>query len=108
MYAFGGASTFPTIQADMANKKLFKWAAIFSCLALFFIYAPVMGVGYISLGDCVAKNVVESLSEGPAQKAAAGLIMVHLISTLPILINAPNQYFEELFKIPHSKRYVRK
>jgi hypothetical protein len=28
MFAFGGASTFPTIQADMANKASFKWAAV--------------------------------------------------------------------------------
>ena len=28
MFAFGGASTFPTIQADMANKAMFKWAAV--------------------------------------------------------------------------------
>jgi hypothetical protein len=28
MFAFGGASTFPTIQADMADKTQFKWAAM--------------------------------------------------------------------------------
>ena len=28
MFAFGGASTFPTIQADMADKRKFKWAAV--------------------------------------------------------------------------------
>ena len=30
MFAFGGASTFPTIQADMADKRMFKWAAVAS------------------------------------------------------------------------------
>ena len=28
MFAFGGASTFPTIQADMGDKHKFKWAAV--------------------------------------------------------------------------------
>ena len=46
MFAFGGASTFPTVQADMADKKRFKWAAVASCLALFLIYSSVMIVGY--------------------------------------------------------------
>jgi vesicular inhibitory amino acid transporter len=101
MFAFGGASTFPTIQADMGDKSQFKWAAMLSCLALLLIYAPVMAVGYVSLGDCIQKNVIASLSAGPAKKAAEGMIMVHLISTLPIVVNAPNQYLENVLKIPH-------
>ena len=46
MFAFGGASTFPTVQADMADKKKFKWAAVASCVALFAIYSSVMILGY--------------------------------------------------------------
>ena len=46
MFAFGGASTFPTVQADMADKKRFKWAAVTSCIALFAIYSSVMIVSY--------------------------------------------------------------
>ena len=46
MFAFGGASTFPTVQADMADKKKFKWAAVASCVALLAIYSSVMVVSY--------------------------------------------------------------
>ena len=31
MFAFAGASTFPTIQADMKHKDQFKWSAIIAC-----------------------------------------------------------------------------
>ena len=36
MFAFGGASTFPTIQADMADKTKFKWAAVMALGSKFF------------------------------------------------------------------------
>ena len=31
MFAFAGASTFPTIQADMKHKGQFKYSAIIAC-----------------------------------------------------------------------------
>ena len=46
MFAFGGASTFPTVQADMADKRRFKWAAVTSCIALLAIYSSVMILAY--------------------------------------------------------------
>ena len=46
MFAFGGASTFPTVQADMANKGKFKWAAVASCIGLLAIYSSVMIFSY--------------------------------------------------------------
>ena len=46
MFAFGGASTFPTVQADMADKRRFKWAAVASCIALLAIYSSVMILAY--------------------------------------------------------------
>ena len=51
------------------------------------------------LGDCVRPNVIASLSEGPAKSVAEGLMMAHLVSTLPIVLNAPNQYIEGLLGI---------
>jgi vesicular inhibitory amino acid transporter len=40
MFAFGGASTFPTIQADMKDKSEFKVAAVAAMAILFVIYFP--------------------------------------------------------------------
>ena len=41
MFAFAGASTFPTIQADMKHKHQFKYSAIIACTSkrLLLIYA---------------------------------------------------------------------
>ena len=36
MYAFAGASTFPTIQADMKEKQKFKWSAYMACIRKFY------------------------------------------------------------------------
>ena len=35
MFAFAGASTFPTIQADMKHKEQFKWSAIIACTSMY-------------------------------------------------------------------------
>ncbi len=34
MFAFAGASTFPTIQADMKHKDQFKVSAIIACTSM--------------------------------------------------------------------------
>ncbi len=69
MFAFGGASTFPTIQADMKDKSKFKIAAVGAMFMLFAIYTPTAAVGYFSLGDCVQNNIILSMSDGPVKTA---------------------------------------
>jgi hypothetical protein len=69
---------------------------------LFVIYAPVASVGYFTLGDCVDDNVIMSLSKGPAKIAAEVILLFHLVAALPIVINPPSQYFEEILGIPKS------
>ena len=69
MFAFAGASTFPTIQvsnfsvkecrfssvsslqADMADRSKFNIAALIAMAILFLIYFPMAVGGYYSLGD---------------------------------------------------------
>lgn len=41
MFAFAGASTFPTIQADMKHKDQFKISAIIACTSKLFFMTPV-------------------------------------------------------------------
>ena len=60
-----------------------------------------MGVlGYYALGDQAEANVVLNLSPGPIRIVIEIMLLLHLISAFPILINPPCLYFEQLFKIP--------
>ena len=70
---------------------------------LFLIYAPVASVGYFTLGDCVNDNVIMSLSNGPSKIAAELILLLHLVTALPIVVNPPCQYLEEIIGIPKSK-----
>ena len=48
-------------------------------------------------------DMLSTMSNGYMKKVAEGVMMVHLISAVPIVVNPPNQYFEELMKIPKCK-----
>ena len=68
-----------------------------------------MGVlGYYALGDQAEANVVLNLSPGPIRIVIEIMLLLHLISAFPILINPPCLYFEQLFKIPSgmSKLFI--
>ena len=45
-------------------------------------------------------NMLQSMSDGVMMKIAEGVMTVHLISVVPIVVNPPNQYFEEMLGIP--------
>ena len=130
MFSFAGASTFPTIQADMRDRSQFPTAAVFSMISkvsgvkpcyssssssvLCSIYLPVSVSGWWLLGDRVGGSVVDSLCDGPVSHSSLSstnsilqakvmiefLFLLHLVSALPIVINPPFQFFEEILKIP--------
>ena len=133
LFAFAGASTFPTIQADMKDRTQFPKAAVAAMFGeilppspstvLFLIYMPMSVVGWALLGDLVAGSVVESLCDGPVsfilivipykllfqiKVAVEILFLIHLITAFPILINPPCQLFENILNIPLSKCYFKK
>eukprot|EP00094_Tigriopus_californicus_P008633 TCALIF_08321-PA protein Name:"Similar to AVT1 Vacuolar amino acid transporter 1 (Saccharomyces cerevisiae (strain ATCC 204508 / S288c))" AED:0.26 eAED:0.26 QI:61/1/0.6/1/0.75/0.8/5/0/401 len=100
MFAFGGASTFPTIQADMRNKSHFKWAALIALMVLGVIYTPTSAVGFFLLGNCVQDNIVDNLSAGPIKIVVQSVLLVHLLTAFPIVMNPPNLFFENAIGIP--------
>jgi len=102
MFAFAGASTFPTIQADMKDRRRFPLAALIAMGILLLVYFPMAAVGYFQLGDTVENNVVESLCNGTIKIVVEVLLLLHLVSAFPIMLNPPNQFFEELLKIPKT------
>ncbi len=72
---------------------------------LFVLYTPVAAVGYFSLGSCVSDNVLLSLSDGPVKTAAEIVVLVHLVTAVPIIINPPNQFVEGALRIPKGMFY---
>lgn len=107
MFALAGASTFPTIQADMKNRNKFPIAAVLAISILFLMYFPVAAVGFFSLGGSVEHNIVDSLCPGPIEVTVRIFLLLHYITAIPILVNAPNQYFEELLGIPKNFNWKR-
>ena len=62
MFAFAGASTFPTIQADMADRSKFNISAIIAMGILFLIYFPMAAGCYYSLGSMVRPVLASFIS----------------------------------------------
>jgi len=108
MFAFAGASTFPTIQADMRDRKKFHISACIAMAILFLIYFPMAAAGYFSYGKDVADNVVLSLSQNGWKRITVEvMLLLHLISAFPIITNPPAQYFEQLLGIPADFNWKR-
>ena len=52
----------------MADKRKLKSAAVISCLALLVFYVPVMLGSYLTLGDCIGPDIIETLSDVTARQ----------------------------------------
>merc|ERR1711970_1071248 len=80
MFAFAGASTFPTIQADMKDRSKFNISAIMAMGVLLAIYFPMAAGCYFSLGDQVTDNIVLAMSVGWQRITVEIMLLLHLIS----------------------------
>ncbi|CAK1588101.1 unnamed protein product [Parnassius mnemosyne] len=102
MFAFGGASTFPTIQNDMADKSMFSKSVHYSFLAILALYLPIAIAGYGVYGESVGSNVAMSLSATPLTLVGNIFMAIHLVSAFIIIINPVCQEMEELYNIPRD------
>jgi len=107
MFAFAGASTFPTIQADMKDRSKFNVSAIMAMGVLLAIYFPMAAGCYFSLGDQVTDNIVLAMSDGWQRITVEIMLLLHLISAYPIITNPPAQFFEQLLGIPSDFNWKR-
>lgn len=102
LFAFGGASTFPTIQNDMVNKEKFRKSVLIAFSVILTLYLPVTIGGYIVYGELVTTNVILSLGHTSLVTLANVLMAIHLVLAFLIVINPVCQEIEEFFKIPHD------
>jgi len=107
MFAYAGASTFPTIQADMADRSKFNYSAMIAMGVLFALYFPMAAGCYFSLGDQVTPNIVLAMSEGWQRITVEIMLLLHLVTAFPIILNPPSQFCEKLFNIPSDFNWKR-
>ena len=55
---------------------------------------------YFGLGDQVTDNIVKAMSHGWQRVVVEIMLLLHLITTFPIITNPPAQAFEKLLQIP--------
>ena len=107
-FSFGGASVFPTFQADMRKPSQFKYAASIAFIFVLIMYIPVATLPYLAFGPSVNDDVLRTL-KGLGEngkifvKLAEALITFHLLFTLVITLNPITQQIEEYMKLPHSR-----
>ncbi|XP_039287493.1 amino acid transporter AVT1A-like isoform X1 [Nilaparvata lugens] len=102
LFAYGGASTFPTIQNDMTHREKFPKSVAIGFAVIFLLYLPVSFGGYFVYGDAVNSNILLSLQRGPFELVANILMAMHLLLAFFIVVNPVSQEIEEIFDIPHS------
>ncbi|XP_044732011.1 amino acid transporter AVT1I-like [Chrysoperla carnea] len=102
LFSFGGASTFPTIQNDMINKKDFQKSIVIAFSIILALYLPVTAGGYFVYGDDVHPNIILSLSDSGLVTLANLCMAFHLIFAFLIVINPVCQELEEIFQVPHE------
>jgi len=107
MFAFAGASTFPTIQADMVDRSKFNYSAVIAMGVLFAIYFPMAAGCYFSLGDKVTDNIVLAMSNGWERVVVEIMLLLHLVTAYPIITNPPAQFFEQMLNIPSEFNWKR-
>lgn len=102
LFAFGGASTFPTIQNDMAEKQQFSKSILIGFITIMVLYFPVAAGGYFVYGEAVDPNVILSLGHSSLVSMANVLMAIHLVLAFLIVINPVCQELEEIFQVPHD------
>nr|XP_022910331.1 amino acid transporter AVT1J-like [Onthophagus taurus] len=101
LFAFGGASTFPTIQNDMQDKKKFGYSIVIAFSVIIALYLPVALSAYYVYGEDLFPNVAMSISKSIPLTIGNICMAVHLVFAFLIVINPVCQELEEIFKVPH-------
>ncbi|PSN34891.1 hypothetical protein C0J52_16728 [Blattella germanica] len=107
LFAFGGASTFPTIQNDMVQKDKFSVSVIIGFSVILALYLPVATAGYFVYGEAVHPNIVLTLQNSIWVMLANILLAIHLVLAFLIVINPVCQELEEICHVPHEFNWKR-
>ncbi|XP_071531714.1 uncharacterized protein [Panulirus ornatus] len=97
LFAFGGASAFPTIQNDMRDRSQFGKSVVFGFAAILSLYLPVTAAGYAVQGIDVGDNILLTVDTSKGiVKAAIVMEVINLLGTYIISFNPIGQMFEDM------------
>lgn len=107
-FSFGGASAFPTFQADMKQPSKFKYSAVIAFFGVLLMYLSVSILPYLAFGSNVQEDILRTLkslkgSGHALVPVAESFITVHLLFTFIIILNPISQQMEVYLRIPHRK-----
>jgi len=115
-FAFGGASLFPSFQADMKEPAKFTRSAISAFLIVLLMYLPTCIFPFIVYGANNKDNALQTIKsqgyKGSVRNIAVVaevLITFHLLFSFLIVLNPVSQQFEEFLKWPNRfgwRRFV--
>ncbi|XP_035213528.1 amino acid transporter AVT1D-like isoform X2 [Stegodyphus dumicola] len=100
LFAFGGASTFPTFQNDMRDRSQFPKAVTIGFSVLLLLYLPVAVLGYSVYGKDLNPDIIQTLPDSSLRSAVEILLALHLFFAFLLVINTPAQEMEEFLKVP--------
>lgn len=107
LFAFGGASCFPTIQVDMEEPQKFPKSVVIGICTVMTVYLLVGIPGYVIVGDEMTPNVLKALPDNWISYTVNFLITFHLLMAFIIIINPVAQGIEGLLGVPDKLSWER-
>lgn len=101
-FSYGGHCVFPTVMADMKRPKHFWKASLIGYIVLLVIYMPSSIASYITYGQMISPNVLDTVSRGPMRTIAAILMTLHLYFGIIIIANPVCQEVENIIGIENK------
>ncbi|KAI6179151.1 Aa-trans domain-containing protein [Aphelenchoides besseyi] len=102
VFAFGGHSSFPTIQHDMRQPFNFDYSSYMAFSTLLLLYVPMAAIANIVYGSSIQASIINSLQTPWIQQSVNVVLLLHFILTFTLVLNPLNQEVEEFFGITHQ------
>lgn len=107
LFAFGGASAFPTLQNDMEDRRDWWKSVCLGFTVILCLYLPVGVSGYAIIGADVGDNIILSVTEGVLVMVAIAFVIINLLGTYVICLNPVDQAFEDILNVPKNFNWKR-
>jgi len=101
VFAYGGHSSFVTIQHDMKRPFDFTKSTYLAFGMILFLYMPMGIVANLAYGSTIHDSIINSLQNVYVQQGTNFLLLSHFLLTFLLVLNPLNQEIEELVHADH-------